>query len=295
MVERVAAPQARPRLIVVSGLSGSGKSVALRTLEDLNHYCVDNLPARLLPALVKGKDAPESWLGGLAVSIDIRNADDLAQLPHWLSEVAALGFDYRLVYFEANPDVLVRRYAETRRRHPLSADGLPLVDAIALETHLLAPLRAIADHLIDTTTLNVHQLRRRVITELGLTAREGLRLLFESFAYRNGIPNDADFVFDTRCLPNPHWDTRLRPLSGRDPEVRKHLDAQPEAVAYGNQVAAFIDAWLPAFSGSTRSYLTIAFGCTGGRHRSVYLAERLAEHYRQLGRSDVITWHRELE
>jgi len=295
MVEPAGTAPERPRLIVVSGLSGSGKSVALRTLEDLSHYCVDNLPARLLPALVKGKKRPESGLGGLAVSIDIRNADDLAQLPHWLTEVAALGFDYRLVYFEADPDVLVRRYAETRRRHPLSADGLPLVDAIALETRLLAPLRAIADPVIDTTALNVHQLRRRVITDLGLTAREGLRLLFESFAYRNGIPNDADFVFDTRCLPNPHWDTRLRPLSGRDAEVRNHLDAQPEAVAYANQVATFIDHWLPAFSGSTRSYLTIAFGCTGGRHRSVYLAERLATHYRQLGRTDVSTWHRELE
>lgn len=290
MVETV-----RPRLIVVSGLSGSGKSVALRTLEDLNHYCVDNLPARLLPALVKGKDNPESWLGGLAVSIDIRNADDLAKLPHWLSEVGALGFDYRLLFFEADPEVLVRRYAETRRRHPLSADGLPLVDAIALETRLLAPLRASADHLIDTTHLNVHQLRRRVITELELHGREGLRLLFESFAYRQGIPNDADFVFDTRCLPNPHWDTRLRPLSGRDAEVRNHLNAQPEAVRYAQQVATFIDNWLPAFSGSTRSYLTVAFGCTGGRHRSVYMAECLAAHYRSLGRTDVVTWHRELE
>lgn len=290
MVETV-----RPRLIVVSGLSGSGKSVALRTLEDLDHYCVDNLPARLLPALVKGKDSPESWQGGLAVSIDIRNADDLAKLPQWLSEVGALGFDYRLLFFEAEPEVLVRRYAETRRRHPLSADGLPLVDAISLETRLLAPLRASADHLIDTTHLNVHQLRRRVITELDLHGREGLRLLFESFAYRQGIPNDADFVFDTRCLPNPHWDTRLRPLSGRDAEVRNHLDAQPEAVAYAQQVATFIDTWLPAFSGSTRSYLTVAFGCTGGRHRSVYLAERLAAHYRALGRTDVGTWHRELE
>lgn len=295
MVEPLTATPPRPRLIVVSGLSGSGKSVALRTLEDLSLYCVDNLPARLLPALVKGKDNPASWRGGLAVSIDIRNADDLAQLPLWLTQVAALGFDYQLVYFEADPITLVRRYAETRRRHPLSADGRPLADAIALESRLLAPLRAIADHVIDTTALNVHQLRRRVITDLGLTAREGLRLLFESFAYRNGIPNDADFVFDTRCLPNPHWDTRLRPLSGRDAEVRDHLDAQPEAVAYADQVARFVDTWLPAFSGSTRSYLTIAFGCTGGRHRSVYLAERLAAHYRQLGRPDVSTWHRELE
>lgn len=285
----------RPRLIVVSGLSGSGKSVALRTLEDLGHYSVDNLPAQLLPALVKGKARPELWLGGLAVSIDIRNADDLAQLPHWLAQVAELGFDYRLVFFEAQSDILVRRYAETRRRHPLSADGCPLGEAIERERVQLAPLRAIADHVIDTSQLNVHQLRRQVIAELGLTDREGLNLMLESFAYRHGIPNDADFVFDTRCLPNPHWDVRLRPLSGRDHEVRAHLEAQPEVVAYRNQVIGFIDNWLPAFKrGSTRSYLTLAMGCTGGRHRSVYLAETLAEHYRQHGYPGAACHHREL-
>lgn len=286
----------RPRLIVVSGLSGSGKSVALRTLEDLGHYCVDNLPAQLLPALVKGKARPEQWMGGLAVSIDIRNADDLAQLPHWLAQVGELGFDYRLIFFETASDILVRRYAETRRRHPLSADGCPLSEAIERERSQLAPLRAIADLLIDTSSLNVHQLRRQVISELGLSGREGLNLMLESFAYRHGIPNDADFVFDTRCLPNPHWDVRLRPLSGRDREVREHLAAQPEVVAYRSQVIAFIDHWLPAFSrGSTRSYLTLAMGCTGGRHRSVYLAESLAEHYRQHGYPGAVCHHRELE
>ncbi|MDP1697286.1 MAG: RNase adapter RapZ [Xanthomonadaceae bacterium] len=287
--------ETRPRLIVVSGLSGSGKSVALRTLEDLGHYCVDNLPVQLLPALIKGKARPELWAGGLAVSIDIRNADDLAQLPHWLAQVGELGFDYRLVFFEAQSDILVRRYAETRRRHPLSADGSPLSEAIERERVQLAPLRAIANLVIDTSQLNVHQLRRQVIAELGLTAREGLNLMFESFAYRHGIPNDADFVFDTRCLPNPHWDVRLRPLSGRDSEVRSHLAAQPEVMAYRSQVISFIDHWLPAFSrGSTRSYLTIAMGCTGGRHRSVYLAETLAEHYRQHGYPGAASHHREL-
>jgi UPF0042 nucleotide-binding protein len=247
--------ETRPRLIVVSGLSGSGKSVALRTLEDLGHYCVDNLPVQLLPALIKGKARPELWLGDLAVS----------------------------------------RYAETRRRHPLSGDGSPLSEAIEHERVQLAPLRAIANLVIDTSQLNVHQLRRQVIAELGLTAREGLNLMFESFAYRHGIPNDADFVFDTRCLPNPHWDVRLRPLSGRDSEVRAHLAAQPEVIAYRSQVIGFIDNWLPAFSrGSTRSYLTIAMGCTGGRHRSVYLAETLAEHYRQHGYPGAASHHREL-
>lgn len=286
-------PNDRSRIVFVTGLSGSGKSVALRVLEDLNHYCIDNLPVRLLPTLFESGNA-RNWPGGLAVSIDIRNADDLDPLPTWIERLRAAGNDCRLLFFEASADVLLRRYSETRRRHPLGIDGTPLHAAIARERERLAPLRAAAAHVIDSSTLNVHQLRRRIIEVLALHKRAGLGLMLESFAYRGGIPNDADFVFDARCLPNPHWDPALRPLSGRDPEVARHLDAQPEARQYLEQIIALIEASLPGFSGSTRSYLTIAFGCSGGRHRSVWLAERLAAHLRAAGHRDVAVHHREL-
>lgn len=289
-------PALRPTLIVVSGLSGSGKSVALRTLEDLDYYCVDNLPAELLTAFVQSMSHVESRRSQLAVSIDVRNmASDLSRIGEWLSAVASLGYDHRLVFFDTSNEVLVKRYSETRRRHPLSHQGRALSDAIVLERERLRPLRALADYIIDTSELNVHQLRKAVLSQLepGLAPR--VSLLFESFAYKNGVPGDADFVFDGRCLPNPHWDPRLRPLSGRDAAVREHLDEQETVREYVGQVSSFLDTWLPRFESETRSYVTIAFGCTGGRHRSVYLAEKLAQHFRERDREDVLTYHRELE
>jgi UPF0042 nucleotide-binding protein len=288
---------ASPLLIVVSGMSGSGKSVALKTLEDLGFYCVDNLPADLLPAFVRsvaagGDGAPQK----LAVGIDVRNRhSDLSSIPEWLSAVGAMGMDPRLVFFDTEDPVLLRRYADTRRRHPLSHLGLVLADAISLERQVLKPLRQIADTVIDTTALNVHQLRRQVITEFGLGGDESLSLLFESFAYRRGVPPVADFVFDARVLPNPHWNPELRPLSGRDQGVRDFLEQQPEVRAYVDDVSRFLDNWLPKLGSDTRSYATIAFGCTGGRHRSVYLAERLAEHCRERGWAEVAVHHRELD
>lgn len=285
---------AAPALVVVSGMSGSGKSVALNTLEDLGYYCVDNLPAVLLPEFVRrvlaGGEAP----GKVAVGIDVRSLGDLSDVPAVLSQVGALGVDPRLVFLDTRSDVLLRRYADTRRRHPLSHLGLVLADAIALERQALRPLRQIADVVLDTSDLNVHQLRRQVLTEFGL-AGAGLSLLFESFAYRRGVPPEADFVFDARVLPNPHWDARLRPLSGRDAQVREFLDAQPEVAAYATQVQGLLDAWLPRLGADTRSYVTVAFGCTGGRHRSVYLAERLAAHFRAHGWPEVAVHHRELD
>ncbi len=283
-------------LIVISGMSGSGKSIALHTFEDLDYYCVDNLPAELLAEFVRGATGKNDLPPKLAVGIDVRNRNtDLSKLPSWLSQAGALGLDPKLVFFDANDDILLKRYAETRRRHPLSHLGLALADAIALERRMLKPLRALADVIIDTSELNVHQMRRRVITELGLTADRTVSLLFESFAYRRGVPADADFVFDARGLPNPHWDARLRPLSGRDSEVRDYLDTQTDVNEYTAQVAAFLDNWLPRIQADTRSYITVAFGCTGGRHRSVYLAEALAAHARAHGWRDVATYHRELE
>ncbi|RPE81014.1 RNase adapter RapZ [Vulcaniibacterium tengchongense] len=286
-----------PALVIVSGMSGSGKSVALKTFEDLGYYCVDNLPADLLPqfvrSVIRGDDAPAK----LAVGIDVRNRhSDLASLPEWLSAVGALGPDPRLVFFDAGDDVLLRRYADTRRRHPLSHLGLALADAISLERQVLKPLRQLADAVVDTSALNVHQLRRLVITDFGIGGDAGMSLLFESFAYRRGVPADADFVFDARALPNPHWDPVLRPLSGRDTAVREYLDEQADVQTFVAQIARFLDTWLPRLhTDSTRSYATIAFGCTGGRHRSVYLAERLAAHARAQGWDEVAVHHRELD
>jgi UPF0042 nucleotide-binding protein len=278
-------------------MSGSGKSVALNTFEDLDFYCVDNLPADLLPDFVKsvmngGNGAPAK----LAVGIDVRNRhSDLADIPEWLSAVGKLGLDPKLVFFDAQDGVLLKRYSDTRRRHPLSQLGLALADSISLERHVLRPLRQIADAVVDTSSMNVHQLRRHVITEFGIGGDTGMSLLFESFAYRRGVPADADFVFDARALPNPHWDAVLRPLSGRDADVRGYLEQQPDVNLFCDHISGFLDTWLPKLqSDSTRSYATVAFGCTGGRHRSVYLAERLAEHARSRGWKEVAVHHREL-
>lgn len=285
-----------PRLVIVTGMSGSGKSVALKTFEDLGFYCVDNLPAELLPQFVRTVTGSEEIPDKLAVGIDIRNrSSDLSQIPEWLSAVGALGLDPQLVFFDTDDAMLLRRYADTRRRHPLSHLGLVLADAISLERQALKPLQRIADVVIDTSGLNVHQLRRQVITEFALGGDQSLSLLFESFAYRRGLPPGADFVFDARVLPNPHWNPELRPLSGRDQPVREHLDSEPDVIAYANQVVGFLDAWLPRLGTDTRSYATVAFGCTGGRHRSVYLAERLAEHCRSKGWAEVAVHHRELD
>jgi UPF0042 nucleotide-binding protein len=288
------APVPTDQLIIVSGLSGSGKSVALRTLEDLGYYCVDNLPAALMPAFVQAISQEPNVQRRLAVGVDVRNrAENLTRLPEILAELARADIRYYLVFLDTRDDVLIKRYSETRRRHPLSGDGLGLADAIVEERRLLKPMLAIADRVIDTSTLNVHQLRRLIITEMGLTAG-AMTLLFESFAYRRGVPTDADFVFDARCLPNPHWDAKLRPLSGKDVPVREWLDEKPDVMQFAGDLRVFLETWLPRFESDGRSYVTICIGCTGGRHRSVYLAERLAEHFRQRY-AQVLTYHRELE
>ena len=284
-------------LIIVSGLSGSGKTVALKTFEDLDYYCSDNLPINLLPDFVRSllaghdADAPRR----LAVGIDVRGQSDLSQLSHWREDAQAAGLDAQLLVFDATDEALLKRYADTRRRHPLSQLGLSLPEAIARERELTAPLRRAADAVIDTTTLNVHQLRRKVVTEFALSHGNKLSLLFESFAYKRGVPAEADFVFDARVLPNPHWNPELRPMSGREAPVREYLDSQPDVQKYVDQLIDFLDTWLPRLGNDTRSYVTVAFGCTGGKHRSVYLAERLARHARDQGWPEVATFHRELD
>lgn len=292
-------PQAEasaPKVIIVSGLSGSGKSVALKTFEDLDYYCVDNLPVELLPSFVRSLMRDDVLPQKIAVGIDVRNRhSDLSKLAQWRSALAQLGLEGKLIFFDASDEVLLRRYSDTRRRHPLGHSGLSLQEAINREREIIAPLRDEADIVIDTSALNVHQMRRRLIGEFAPTSGTALSLLFESFAYKRGVPADADFVFDARVLPNPHWDPELRPYSGRDRRVQEYLQSQAVVGQYIEQVSQFLDTWLPRLRGETRSYVTIAFGCTGGKHRSVYLAETLARHAREQGWEEVATFHRELE
>ena len=294
--ENGAPPATAPTVVIVSGLSGSGKSVALKTFEDLDYYCVDNLPVELLPSFVRSLMRDDEVPPKIAVGIDERSRhSDLSKLAQWRAALAQLGLEGRLIFFDASDDVLLRRYSDTRRRHPLGHGGRTLSEAIRQERAIVQPLLAEADVIIDTSHLNVHQLRRRIIAEFAFNKGTSLSLLFESFAYKRGVPGDADFVFDARVLPNPHWNPDLRPYSGRDPKVREYLEAQPDVAEYVGQVSGFLDTWLPRLRGETRSYVTIAFGCTGGKHRSVYLAETLARHARELGWEEVATFHRELE
>lgn len=285
----------RSQLIIVSGLSGSGKTVALRTLEDLDFYCIDNLPASLLPQLAaRLKDNPDPHFQAMAVGIDARNlADDLNHLPAILDQVADTGIRYEIFFLEANDSVLIKRFSETRRRHPLTEDERSLATAIATERALLADLRSRADLCLDTSEQNVHQLRRAIWTRVKPVG-EGWSLLLESFAFKRGVPSDADFVFDVRCLPNPYWDVTLRPLTGRDLPIRTFLGANEDVVAMLADIQAFLARWLPRFEHDQRSYITVGIGCTGGKHRSVYIVERLAEHFRET-RDQVLTFHRELQ
>ena len=282
-------------VVVLTGMSGGGKTVALRALEDLEFYCVDNLPASLLPQLVDAViKEPSGRQRLIAVGIDARNREqDIMAMPAVLSELAGAGVHVHLMFLDCSDEVLIKRYSETRRRHPLALRNLSLADAIANERRLLHPLMGIAEKVIDSSTLNVHQLRRLVATDYARAA-EGLTIMFQSFAFRRGLPLDADFVFDARCLPNPHWQPALRPLSGKDAAVREYLDADPLVGEYLADTLRWLEAWLPRFEADDRSYVTISVGCTGGRHRSVYLVERLAAHFRAR-RGSVLTFHRELE
>lgn len=281
-------------LIVLTGMSGGGKTVALRALEDLDFYCVDNLPPSLLPQLVDAAGRGAGRYRRIAVGVDVRNRGaDLEHLPEALSALAATGVQLHLIFIDCSDEVLLKRYSETRRRHPLATRGKSLANAIAEERHLLRALMAIAEKVIDSSELNVHQLRRLVATGYA-QATKGMTLMFQSFAFKRGLPLDSDFVFDARCLPNPHWQPRLRPLTGKDGPVREFLDAEPLVIEYLADTTRWLDAWLPRFEQDDRSYVTIAVGCTGGRHRSVYLVEQLAAHYRAT-REGVLTFHRELD
>jgi UPF0042 nucleotide-binding protein len=287
--------QNNKNLIIISGLSGSGKSVALHTLEDLGYYCIDNLPLFLLPELARGLDrADGSLLVNTAVGIDARNQpEQLGELPRLVAELRAREFDCRVIYLEAQPETLIKRFSETRRKHPLTSRDRPLAEAIALERALLEPILSEADLRIDTTHTNVHQLRDLVRDRLGEDAPAKVSILLQTFGFKHGVPRDVDFVIDVRCLPNPHWQPELRPLTGLDPAVARFLEDSPEVSEMRDDLSGFFDRWIPRFEADGRSYLTIAIGCTGGQHRSVYMAERLRRHFEANG-LQVMIRHREL-
>jgi UPF0042 nucleotide-binding protein len=275
------------QLILVSGLSGSGKSIALNVLEDSGYYCVDNLPATLLLEVVDF--LAEAGHDRAAVSVDARSAA-VAALPENIAKLRNRGMDCRVLYLEANSPTLLRRFSETRRRHPLAGSGLTLSEAIGRERTLLAGVAALA-HRIDTSELQPRVLQNWIKDLLALDSGS-LTLLFESFAYRDGIPLDADWVLDCRMLPNPHYDPQLRPLTGRDSAVAEYLGRDAAVQRWLEDVRGLLSRWLPEIVRENRSYVTVAIGCTGGRHRSVYLAERLAEAFRAQWR--VLVRHRGL-
>ncbi len=296
----------RREVVLVSGISGSGKSVALHALEDAGFFCVDNLPPELLRDFLRLEHDRHDRR--LAIAVDVRSAGSLPHLLPLIQRLRAEGVAIQVVFLDASTDALVRRFSETRRPHPLSAEPPPgataprpedhppderraLVDAIELERELLADLRELAT-VLDTSQLRSAQLRLW-IRDMVRAGSNRLTLVFESFAFKHGVPLDADYVFDVRVLPNPHWVPELQALSGRDEPVAAYLRAQPEVGEMLAQIEAFLARWLPAFEADQRSYLTVAIGCTGGQHRSVYFAEMLAERFR--GRSATLIRHRELD
>lgn len=284
--------QASP-LIIISGLSGSGKTVALHALEDLGYYCVDNLPGNLLPELTREVRSQPERYPRVAIGIDARSGPEgLERLPDLL---ASLPGDppFRLLFLDTDSRVLIRRFSETRRRHPL-ADLGGVEAAIEAERRLLAPIRERAHWIIDTSENNIHQLRRQVWRAIGVTDNESVQsLVLESFAYKRGVPRDVDMVFDSRCLPNPHWQPGLRAHTGLEVPVRDYLEAQPIVDEFCDDVLTFIRRWLPALAEDQRSLVTIAIGCTGGQHRSVYIVDRIARELREEG-VRVLVSHREL-
>lgn len=283
------------RLIIISGLSGSGKSVALHTLEDLGFYCIDNLPLFLLHELARGLEGATSpQMSRTAVGIDARNQPErLGEVPGLVADLRRRGSECHVIYLEASHESLIKRFSETRRKHPLTAVNRSLAEAIELERILLAPILDIADLRIDTTHTNVHQLRDRVLGHFQESSPRQVSLLIQTFGFKQGVPRDVDFVIDVRCLPNPHWQPHLRPQTGRDPEVARFLEESPEVAEMVQDLSRFFERWVPRFEADGRSYLTIAIGCTGGQHRSVYIGERLHDYFTTQGRK-VMLRHREL-
>ncbi|MDZ4141597.1 MAG: RNase adapter RapZ [Methylotenera sp.] len=276
------------QLIIVTGLSGSGKSIALRVLEDSGYYCIDNLPATMLPQIAEHLHTANH--DRVAISIDSRSAA-LETLPAHIAQLRSQNITTQVLFLESNVETLVKRFSETRRKHPLSKDSITLAESIASERELLSELGRLG-HVIDTSNLSTNTLIAWV-KEVVSVEHTGLTLLFTSFGFKHGIPLDADFVFDVRCLPNPHYEPDLRELTGRDAPVQSFLSAHARVNDMINDIQNYVEKWLPCFISDNRSYLTVAIGCTGGQHRSVYFVERLSQYF--MSQQKVLTRHRELK
>jgi UPF0042 nucleotide-binding protein len=283
------------QLAIISGLSGAGKTVALRQYEDLGYYCIDNMPIDFVqPLIAHVVGTKETRYRKLGVGIDARaNPRDIAEFPRYFDSVRGLDIDASVVFLTASDDVLLRRYHETRRKHPLSGENTSLLEAIRAERRLLEPIANLADLELDTSHMNLHELRLELLRRINASSAGKLEVLFLSFGYKNGVPEGADFVFDARCLANPHWVPELRALTGLDGAVAAYLEQRAETGEWLEDVRAYLTRWLPRFQAQDRTYVTVALGCTGGQHRSVYLAERLAADFRR--HFDAVTVkHREL-
>jgi UPF0042 nucleotide-binding protein len=282
------------KLIIITGLSGSGKSVALNTLEDLGYNAMDNLPVFLLQELARRLlDDPIPTMQRTAVGIDARNASaDLQELPALVKGLRNNGMDCQILFLDARDETLIKRFSETRRKHPLADRDHSLEEAMRLERQLLEPVLSSADLHIDTTHTNIHQLRDQVRARVEQSGNN-MSILLMSFGFKHGVPPDVDFVFDVRCLPNPHWQPDLRPLTGRDQPVARFLESSPGVADMLTDLSGFLDRWIPAFEADARSYLTIGIGCTGGQHRSVYITEQLGKRLAKLEKA-VLVRHREL-
>ncbi|WP_308387685.1 RNase adapter RapZ [Acidithiobacillus sp. AMEEHan] len=286
--------------VIITGLSGSGKTTVLQALEDLGYFCVDNLPATLLGSLLQELTHHQLAPLRVAVSIDVRNRTFLDALPEALQQIPQeCGLQPRILFLDADEETLLRRYSETRRRHPLSdqaeiAPGAALHQVLSRERVLLAPLARLADRVLDTSQVHSHSLRLRVQAWAQVARAQRLIVLLQSFAFRNGVPADSDFVFDLRALPNPHYEPELRSLTGRDTAVRDFLDLQEAVQRARSSLEAFLQEWLPPFARDHRNYVTISLGCTGGKHRSVYMVESLARSFARDGQ-EILVEHRELD
>ena len=285
------------RLVIISGLSGSGKSVAINTLEDNDFYCIDNLPMSMLPNCIDNfTKSSSNFYEKIAIGVDARNvSQDIHSFPNIIKQLKQQNLEIELVYLQTDEETLIQRYSETRRKHPLTKDGLPLVEAIRTEKKILSDVIMLADLRIDTTSTNVRQLRKIITEQVCRKNSSGLTILLQSFGFKYGVPNDSDYVFDVRCLPNPYWEQKLRKLSGHDQAVIDYLQSHDEVKQMLDTISNFLEKWLPSFEQENRSYLSVSIGCTGGQHRSVHIADFLAKHFRKFGDKNVSVRHRDLE
>lgn len=285
------------KLVIISGLSGSGKSVAINTLEDADFYCIDNMPLSMLLTCIEHLTSNASpYYEKTAIGVDARNASkDIISFPDIIAAIKNRGIDLELIHLEANEDALIQRYSETRRKHPLTKNGLPLIEAIHMEKHILEDLVLLADLRIDTTSTNVRQLRSIINERVCKKTSADLTILLQSFGFKYGVPKDSDYVFDVRCLPNPYWEKSLRDLSGKDTEVIEYLQSHNDVIEMIDSLASFIEKWLPLFIKENRSYLSVSVGCTGGHHRSVHVTEYLSNRLHTFKDAHVSVRHRDLE